>query len=92
MYNLPPFGVFYTYHPPQTKTRENTKRFLQKEISISGIKPAQVIKEIIKESINLLLELEKEKIKKVETNKEMKKPTHFLTLGHVTTVCDNMIW
>ena len=77
MFNLPTFGVFYTY-PPQTKTRENTKRFLQKEISISGIKPAQVIKEIIKESFNLLLELEKGENKK-RRDKQRNEKTHTLS-------------
>ena len=77
MFNLPTFGVFYTYHPPQTKTRENTKIFLQKEISISGIKPAQVIKEIIKESFNMLLELEKGEKKK--RDKERNEKTHTLS-------------
>ena len=78
MFNLPTFGVFYTYHPPQTKTRENTKIFLQKEISISGIKPAQVIKEIIKESFNMLLELEKGE-KKKKRDKERNEKTHTLS-------------
>ena len=77
MFNLPTFGVFYTYHPPQTKTRENTKIFLQKEISISGIKLAQVIKEIIKESFNMLLELEKGEKKK--RDKERNEKTHTLS-------------
>ena len=80
MFNLPTFGVFYTYHPPQTKTRENTKRFLQKEISISGIKPAQVIKEIIKESINFLLELEKGENKKSRDKQRNEKNPHTFLL------------
>ena len=91
MINLPTFGVFYTYHPPQTKTRENTKRFLQKEISISGIKPAQVIKEIIKESFNLLLELEKGENKK-SRDKQRNEKTHTLAYFRACYNCDNMIW
>ena len=78
MINFPTFGVFYTYHPAQTKTRENTKRFLRKEISILGIKPSQVIKEIINESFNLLLELEKRENKK-SRDKQRNEKTHTLS-------------